>query len=232
MRTALFLFGFASAAFVGVMAGQMLSPGEAAPPDLADLERLRAQVDELETEVARLKVEARRPPPLPASMPGGPDLLDSSVAEAAAERPAAAPLPDEALRDTILEVVQEKEKTDRGAREERVAKYAARMEEARLDRLEKDLGLEKYQREELAKILEKRRVALADLWRGRREQPRSPEAREEMREELKRIREEADTELKKLLSTEQYEAFKKTDNQALRRRSQPRGNPLRGRGRR
>jgi hypothetical protein len=216
MRTALLLVGFGAAAFAGVLAGQALGPGDVAPPPMTS--GLEGRIDQLEREVARLTEMVRSAPlpPLPSSMPDGPDALAPSSPAARAEEASPTATPDE-LREKVLDVIEEKRQADREERERKVAEYAARAETARLDRLEKDLGLEPYQREELAKILTERRKAITALMRGRRERIRAPEAREEMKEEFKRIREEADTELQKLLSTEQYEAFKKRDDQAVKK---------------
>jgi len=220
MRTALLLVGFGAAAFAGVLAGQAIGPGDVTP--LPSTSGLEGRIDELEAQVARLTEMARSAPlpPLPSSMPDGPDALAPSPTASEGEA-SAAPVLDAALREQVLGVIEEKRLADREERERKVQDYAARAETARLDRLEKDLGLEPYQREELAKILTDRRKALAALLRGRRERERTPEAREEMKEEFKRIREEADTELQKLLSTEQYETFKKRDDQAAKKWTKP-----------
>jgi hypothetical protein len=214
MRTALLGLGFLGAGLVGALAAQILFP----PPEPTvdrpgDPAHLASRVADLEKNVDLLAGQVRlletRPPTVleAAPAPGDDGVGPSEPGEAA---PAVA---GGELEEKILDVVERREEEERRARDERRAAMAAEWEAAMLTRLQEELSLDAYQKEELARILAERRermTALRDRYfsgEGRG----GPEQAGLFREEMQKVREETTAKIQELLTPEQFEAFQSQD---------------------
>jgi len=204
MRGILIAVGMGAVGLVGALAGVYIGSDSPAIPeaDSQDMSRVNARLDELQTEIARLREEMlRRDTAVAAPMAEAP--VEPSALEAAEAVPVAA-MRDEDLKAKVLEVVAEKDKAEREARRKRETERAAERETAMMDRLTEELRLTGYQQEELKKIWLARREAFSTL----RERMMSGDGgREGIRDEFRKIREESDLKLKEILDAQQYETW-------------------------
>jgi hypothetical protein len=233
MKTAMIAIGLLAAGLVGGLAGGILFPPETVEtkPENGP-SKVESRVADLEDAVARLTDEVRllrtaSPSPVVDERPL------SAAEPVAAEVPAGQPeeteaVPEDQLRLKILDVVEEKEKQDREAREQRRREMAVQFESRMLDRLAEELGLNAYQQEELGRILAARRMKMEEI-RQRffpegipRGGERNPDQFALLREEMEKVREESNTQVQAVLTPEQYETFQQQD------RGPGRGGPGRG----
>lgn len=173
------------------------------------LESLQAGMNRLETKVAMLENEQQAATALAAA-----PISDEVKPEIEETAPlAAASLDDDALKEKVLEVVKEKETADRESRAERRKAMEETREKERLNRLEKELNLDAYQKAELGRILAERSTAMRKI----REKMFSgdgrpdPSIRDAIHEEFSKVRDTANEEIQNILSTDQFEQFQATD---------------------
>jgi hypothetical protein len=207
MRTALVFAGLAAAGLVGALAAHLVStePETASQPPTVD-SGLEDRVARLESSFERFREEVLTrldAPPLPESAPTA-LRADPASAELAAPL-AEASLSDDVIKEKVKAAIEERAKAQAEERTKRFAAMAAERETAMLDRLEGELGLNAHQRDELEKILANRRTAMMEF----REKMMSGDGgdRETMREEMRKIRDDSNAEIKALLTPEQYETF-------------------------
>lgn len=105
-------------------------------------------------------------------------------------------------------IIAEPKDVDDSISQERVQKMESKREKShkkRLERLEKELGLTPEQKEKISKILH-------DNW------TKTKEEMKKMREVVKKIRQETDKQIEKLLTQEQVEKFRKMSQEMAERR--------------
>ncbi len=207
-------------AFVGLAAG-LLGGGAATyflaadpAPDLkanapdagaARLDQVQAALERIEERLHRLEVA----PPM-SNAPAGAAIAESAV-KLADELAASPDGPSgEDLKEKILDVVQEREKSEREARSRMRSEFQEARQAELINRLN-ELGLNSYQEEQLSAILAKRRAAM-EKFRQRMFSGEEGLDRNAVREEMHTVRAETDREVEELLTTDQYAAFKELDS--------------------
>jgi hypothetical protein len=209
-KTLLFVLIGVCAGLAGGGAAVLLSGNEAAgdsagapPPSEAaeEIAELSRRIAALEEEVRTL----RAAPPM-AEAPAAP-IAEPETAEETAAASAAAPLP-EAIQEQVAKEVRESRDKEREAMGRRFSEMAKQREAGALDRMVEKHGLTAYQREEMEKILERRRQAIGEFFRqmfapGEGEQADLGEVRKKMAD----VRDETEKEIQALLSPDQYEAW-------------------------
>jgi hypothetical protein len=107
------------------------------------------------------------------------------------------------LRDKLRAVVQEQQQSlEQAEREERRERWIAR-NEARLLELGTKFGVSGEQRQTLSNLLLATRDQISDV----RQSAQTPEQITTVREKVRAIRDQADAQVRELLSPQQYEAF-------------------------
>jgi hypothetical protein len=127
------------------------------------------------------------------------------------------------LREKLRAVVQEQQQSlEQAEREERRERWIAR-NEARLLELGAQVGLSTEQREQLSSILLVTRDQVMDV----RQSAQTPEQIAAAREKIRGLREQSETQIRELLSTQQYEAYKAEfdDDDERRDRRRARNSP-------
>jgi hypothetical protein len=212
MKIALMALAVLAAGVVGgVVSGQLRTESAPAPAD-GGRDRLEAELSDLRTLVARQgeEIRALRDAGLVANDPSR--LPDAPALESGADAPAAAS--EAELENQVAKILEKKEQEDREARTQRFNAMIEEREKARIKRLQDSLGLTDYQAEELGKIFATQRQAMLEMrtkiFEGGRENV-TQEQFAKMREDMQKLREDSDEEIKKLLSVDQYESYKKQD---------------------
>jgi hypothetical protein len=237
MRALPFFAGVVLAAAVGAAAATLLSPSEPKVPETVSrkLARLESRLDDLESsagvrdpgglelEVRELRAEVSR-------------LQDRSLGTAEAnEGLPAAPATGEAggvdgtgpadedvdpkLEEKVRELVAQ---TDRRRLEtwgNRFAEMREQREKSMLDRFQDEQALSSYQREQLDRILARRRQAIGEFFRTMFSEGADRPDMDAIRRKVADVREETDDELKNVLTPTQYEAF--TELESTTRRGPP-----------
>ncbi|MHC4860629.1 MAG: hypothetical protein ACYTDY_11110 [Planctomycetota bacterium] len=218
MRAAVFVIGIVGAGLVGAVGGRILFPEEGSPPtSREDPSRLEARIDDLEAEVARLAEELRRerdtralPDPAPVSLPApapAPEASDDAepVPEFTVE------VSESVIEEKVREALDERAREASAEQKRRADALQAEKDAAWQARLKKELGLTDYQATELVKQLHRRREVLAEHKRKLLEKgPDITQAeREALQQDLRDAGRLLDSDLKSLLSADQYEALMK-----------------------
>lgn len=228
-RSLLVLLLALAAGAAGAAVSVLLSPHSSSrpPEDLArKVARLVEEIGALDAAHRDLAEEVRRislAPPLPAGTPASPEEPVEESGTAPAPGPAAA----SATPDSIDEKVRTAVAASREAELERIgnrfSSMARQREFAALDRFSNSNGLSPYQREEMEKLLDRRREAIGAFFRtlfgGGEADPAA------IREKVADVQRETDEALRSLLTPEQYDEWKKVDEAALR---SPFGPPMGG----
>jgi len=213
MKVALIALAVLAAGVVGGVVSNQFRAENAVAPAEHGQDRIEAELSDLRTLVARQgeEIRALRDAGIVANEPSR--LPDAPALEPEAEDPAAAAT-DSELEDRVAKILEKKEQEDRDARTQRFNAMIEEREKARLKRLQENLGLTDYQAEELGKIFANQRKAMTSMrekiFEGGRENV-SQEQFAKMREDMQKLREDSDEEIKKLLSVDQYESYKKQD---------------------
>ncbi len=219
-RPLLTCLALALAGALGGVAAILVAHPAGDPPasDLPqEVRRLKADCDDLRSLVTRLQGELealRLSPVFRGAVPASPA---PETAAGAASAPSA-PLTDNQIEDRVREAVKESRAQDFERMGRGFAGFARQRETAMLDRFTEEQGLSPYQREEMDKILERRREAIGAFFRtlfgGETEVDATA-----LREKFSDVQKETDEALKTLLSPEQYEEFRKVDT--MNRRGPP-----------
>jgi len=203
---------------VGGTASGLLGSTEVPPPVdpgsqdaiLRRLDAVSMRLTQVENRIGQLELEGPATPlaeasPLPTG-PGTPAEDEAPVTTAAEE-----PVREGDLRETILDVVEERERTARQARERRRAESDARRTTALLDRLERESGLDSFRRAKLAELLAARRETVETLRERMRRggETMTEQVRDALREEIRQARDESDRQIEELLTPEQFEAYQR-----------------------
>jgi hypothetical protein len=217
MKIALFALGFIAAGVVGGVTADLLRPEVTSAPTEGGRDRLAAEIDDLRTDVAHLREEfrtARDAAVLPDEPAGTADApLPSAAGE---EIPSEEAVADGsgALEEKVNRLIEEKARKDGEARTKRIGAMWAERDKERLSRLKEDLDLTDYQAEELARILDERRKVMMEMRTKMFEGGRENLSREEItafREKMQKSRDESEEKVKSLLSSSQYEQYRKLE---------------------
>lgn len=212
MKIALIAIVAIAAGLVGGGVANMLQKGapvsaqKAEAPDaaMARLDDLESALERIEERLHRLEVA----PPMaaaPAATPVPASAEDDETASAAV----VVDVPEELLEEKIRDVVAEREKSQQEERDRRRTEFETARQNELMNKLA-ELGLNGYQQEQLTALLAKRR----DLMGKFRETMFSRDGgvdRDTLRERMRTVREQIDTEIKTLLTTDQYAAFQQMD---------------------
>ena len=215
MKIALLAFIGLAAGLLGGVAGTYIRASGSAPelsssvPDAgaARLEQIQEALERIEQRLHRLEVA----PPM-SNGPAAGAIVESAALPAddfAAAASPDSPL-DEDLKVKILDVVQEREQSEREARSRMRSEYQAARQTELMNRLD-ELGLNSYQEEQLSAILKKRREAM-EKFRQRMFSGEEGIDRAAVRDEMHTVRGETDREVEELLTTDQYAAFQEMDS--------------------
>jgi hypothetical protein len=213
MKLVLIVAGLLAAGVVGGVTADLLGPESSSPFAAPDTDRLEADVSDLKTSVARLTEEVRalRDARLVPNEP--------AAAGAADPLPPAADTPETAATNQEIEakvnqLIEERSRLDSEARTQRMNAMWAARDKDRLASMRDELDLTEYQAEELEKILAERRKLMGEMRKKMFEGGRANLSREEidaMRDKMRKTREESDEKVKNLLSSSQYESYRKMD---------------------
>jgi hypothetical protein len=200
------------------------SPGVA--PDLErELRKVGEELRELKTAHRQLESDVRRlslAPPLPETGSRPAPSPDPAASAEGAEGAAPLPTPEERIDEKVRAAVAESRVAEMERIGQRFSTMARQREAAILDRFTESSRLSAYQREEVEKVLDRRREAIGAFFRtlfggGGDTDPAA------IREKVADVQRETDDAIKSLLSPEQYEEWKKVDEAA---RQNPFGPPM------
>ena len=190
-----------------LLQGDPVSAQKSDAPDaaLARLDDLESALERIEERLHRLEVA----PPM-ADAPAATPVPARANEEETASAAVAVDVPDGLLEEKIRDVVAEREKADREERDRRRTEFETARQNELMDKLN-ELGLNSYQQEQLTAILAKRRESMSKF----REAMFSREGgvdRGALRDEMHTVREQTNTEIQELLTTDQYAAFQQMDS--------------------
>jgi hypothetical protein len=227
-RTALLAVCVVAAAVAGAAVFALAFPREPSgvSPDLErEFRRVSEELRELKTGHHQLESDVRRlsfAPPLPEG-----DARPAAPPDPAASAPGTAitappPTPEERIDEKVRTAVAESRVAEMERIGQRFSAMARQREAAILDRFTEASHLSAYQREEVEKVLDRRREAIGAFFRtlfggGGDTDPVA------IREKVADVQRETDEAIKSLLSPEQYEEWKKVDEAA---RQNPFGPPM------
>lgn len=210
MKIALLALGLLAAGVIGGVTTDLLRSDAPVTVPRSENARLKADLDDLKTSVARLSQEvnalrdARVIPNDPASA-GDPAAVPADTAA-----PVAAASEKE-LEEKVTQLIDKKDRAESEARTKRMNAMFEERDKERLEKYRKELDLTDYQAEELAKIMGERRQAMIDMRNEIFAGGAEAGTREKMRETMKKVREDSNEKVKVLLSTTQYETYEKMD---------------------
>jgi hypothetical protein len=220
MKPAALAIGFVCAGLIGAVCANVFFPPEpAAPADTGAPDRIDARFDELEAEIDRVAklVETQRIAP-PISEEVKPEIEETKPLGEGSAAFIEDPIIRDArvsdhnetvavIEDKVRKVIEEKQEQARQEREKAAAIKLAKQREDFLDKWTKALDLTDAQREQLSENWNTRVKVGRAL--QKRQQEFGPDATQQQREILKQETADAarliDDELKKILSTEQYD---------------------------
>jgi periplasmic protein CpxP/Spy len=223
----LILVGLVAGLIGGIAGAVIMTPSSDAVVNAGPPSDRMARLDDLEAELSRLREQVRQwelAPPM-AMAPGSATIPGETEATApAASAASGLPIQEAELKEKILDVVAEREESEREARSRMRTEMEAQHTADTLKRLTEELQLDAYQAEQLAAILAARREAMGKfrekMFAGM--QDANQVDRQALRDEMQKVRAESDQQVKDLLSPDQYTKYEEIS-------SQSRG-PGRGRG--
>lgn len=210
----------------GVLALVALALGALQYQQAARLERLERAVDALRARAEQVASAPRAAPPSPSSATATGAPRPVVIAEEPPRSPAMVAAPRVAvtrdeiahvesavlslleadrpeLREKLRAVVQEQQRTlEQEQREERRERWAARRE-ARLLEVGTEIGLSEQQRTAILQIMLATRDQIGDMMQS----AATPEAINEVRAKTRAVRDEAETQVRQLMSPQQYATF-------------------------
>lgn len=213
MKIAITLVGCAAAGLIGALAGIALTGNSAAPaaPTKGAPSEVDAKLGEISQQIASLSERIR-------TLEVAPPLSSAPMSDAVASRPvtssedptaAATPAEEEALEEKVREIVNERQKAQWETMGRGFMAMAKQRESAMVQRLAENHGLAPYQAVQLEALLERRRSAIAEFFRGMMspEEGADPVDVARIREKITEVQEKTDEEIQNLLSPDQYAAF-------------------------
>jgi hypothetical protein len=206
------LIGVAAGLLGGGASVLLFAPGPApdARPGAPDAEL--ARLDQVDAALARIEERLHRlevAPPM-AAAPTAVAIPGTPMEEAATPAAAIADVPADQLEDKIRDVVAEREQAQREEWTKRRSESEAARQAELMEKLT-ELGLNSYQQEQLAAILEKRRESMNKFRQAMFSRDEGVD-RSALRDEMHTVRQETDTEIQELLTTDQYAAFQEMDS--------------------
>ncbi len=217
MKNALLIVLALAAGAAGGLAAVLVLPSPEMPRESEAPNALLSRVEDAEERLARMEDALRRveaaqevaraaasPPSSPAADPPA-----SSPGEVSSSATAA----DPALDDRIREVIEERDRVQREEARKRMEEGMQQRQAELLDALEKELGLNAYQREEVARILAERHEAMQAV-RARYFPAGGPppaESRDLVREEMRKVWEATDQKLQTVLTPDQFRTMKEKE---------------------
>jgi hypothetical protein len=221
MKTVPLILGLVAAGAIGALAATVMHPtddGGAAPPAPREdprVDSLVAAVEQLRQDVAML----RAAPPVAAESPamrtaGSAEALNGADSPEDAADPAAAAPKGEEFEKAVADAVAKSRQKEMEAIGKMWTDRAAQREKGMVTQFAKDQGLSDYQRDEMIKLMDKRRERLSPLYRAMFTPAPDGETRDfaRIREDMQKVRDETQEELKGLISVDQAEAFQKQES--------------------
>jgi hypothetical protein len=190
-----------------------------------ELARTRDDLGELMASHRRLEAEVRElslAPAMAAPPPGTSGEAPASAGPGPAPADEVPITSEERIDEKVRTAVAESREADLQRIGQRFSSMARQREGAQLDGFVQSQGISPYQREEMEKILERRREAIGAFFRslfggGGEVDPAT------IREKVADVQRESDEALRSLLSPDQYEEWKKIDEAS---RQTPFGPPI------
>lgn len=216
------IIGLAAAGALGGLVAAALVPagGPGAASGDADLRRVSARLDEALDRLAGLESRLRvleDAPPLAADLPVERPVAKAPPAASGAGEPPGPAVESEQFEERVKELVKESQAAQMETMGRRFATMAKQRETGILDRLSERTGLSPYQRDEMERLLERRRTAIGEFFRtmfsGEGAETVSPD---QIRQKVADVQRETDEALGALLTPDQYEAFKAEDEMMRR----------------
>jgi hypothetical protein len=218
MKTLPLILGLVAAGAIGALAATALRHD---PIDhTSDAPREDPRVEELVAAVERLRQEVddlRSAPPVVANAPAPARAMSETPAMMEPDEVAvagAAAVPEKkVLEAAVSKAVADARKKEMEAIGNMWAGRAAQRDKDMVVQFAKDHGLTDYQRDEMSKIIEARRDKLGPYYRKMFTPSEDGKPRDyaQIQKDMEKVREEADEELKTLLSTDAFEAFQKQE---------------------
>jgi len=118
------------------------------------------------------------------------------------------------FQDDVVEVIKEREDTQRQKREERRIEQAKMRMDSQMKRYTEDLGLSNYQAVEMGRILLEQEERLHTYFRGFRESGGPPD-HEDIRNMIGEVREETQEQLFPILSADQLSRYEESSSQII-----------------